>query len=75
MVDAYNERANRENKNKAIVEMRSAQLLSAYMVGKGENLEVFDVFPFWSEDEKKALLIEKWKKVMYSQTTKKGGKE
>lgn len=57
----------------AVIAMRNSQLMASYIAGKGGDLEIYDVFPFWSEEEKKDLLIEKWKKVMYNEVSKKGG--
>lgn len=75
IVDAYNERVRRNNKDISLIAMRHAQLVVAYVAGSGKNLEVFDVFPFWSKEEKDQITVEKYLRYMRAQVAKRGENE
>lgn len=64
VVNAYRERQRRENQDKAVIAMRQAQLITAYIAGKGSDLKVYDVFPYFSNEEKKDMLLAEYKAKM-----------
>lgn len=73
IVNAYNERTRRQNKTLSVIAMNHARLLTTYVAGKGGDLEVQDVFPFWTADEKKELMLQKYMNIMREQVAKGGG--
>lgn len=64
IVEAFREGQRRQNQKFSIIAMRQAELTAAYVAGKGKDLEIYDVFPFWNEEEKKEILVQKWKAKM-----------
>lgn len=73
IVNAHNEKIRRQNKTLSVIAMNHARLLTAYVAGKGGDLEVQDVFPFWTADEKKELMLQKYMNIMREQVAKGGG--
>ena len=73
ITDAYYERQRREHKMQAIIAQRQAQLISAYVAGEGNSVEVYEVFPFWTEEEEKELRIQKYKQIMERWVATTGG--
>lgn len=63
-VKAFHERKRRENQDKAIIAMSQAQLITAYIAGKGKDLKVYDVFPYFTNEEKKEMLLAEYKSKM-----------
>ena len=72
IVDAYNERIRRQNKDISLISMRHAQLVVAYVAGSGKELEVYDIFPFWAKEEKDQIQVEKYLRYMRAQVAKRG---
>lgn len=64
VVNAYRERQRRENQDKAVIAMRQAQLITAYIAGKGSDLKVYDIFPYFTNEEKKDMLLAEYKAKM-----------
>lgn len=57
----------------AIIAQRQAQLISAYVAGEGNGVEVYEAFPFWTEEEEKELRIQKYKQIMERWVATTGG--
>lgn len=75
IINAYNEKIRRQNKDFSLIAMRHAQLVVAYVAGSGKNLEIYDIFPFWSKEEKDQLKVEKYLSYMRAQVAKRGENE
>lgn len=65
LVNAYRERQRRENQDKAVIAMRQARIITAYIAGKGSDLKVYDVFPYFTDEEKKEMLLAEYKTKMF----------
>lgn len=65
IVKAFNERKRRENQDKSIIAMSQAQLITAYIAGKGSDYKVYDVFPYFTNEEKKEMLLAEYKSKMF----------
>lgn len=65
VVKAFHERKRRENQDRSIIAMSQAQLMTAYIAGKGSDLKVYDVFPYFSNEEKKEMLLAEYKSKMF----------
>lgn len=66
IIKAKNERSRRNNQSMAIIAKRQAELITMYVAGKGSDLKIYDIFPFWTKDEKREMLIEEYKNKMFS---------
>lgn len=65
IIKAKNERDRRNNQIQALIAKRQAELITMYVAGKGSDLKIYDIFPFWTNDEKREMLIEELKNKMY----------
>lgn len=64
-VQAASERARREHQASAILAARQAAYTGYVFSGSGKQLpEVYEYFPFWTEEEIKALKVEKYRNIM-----------
>jgi len=63
---AKNERKRRESQTSALIAKRQAELITMYIAGKGGDLKIYNIFPFWTNEEKKEMLIEEYKNKMLS---------
>lgn len=64
IVNADFERTRRQNKDQALFVMREAELVSLYLAGEGKDLRIYDIFPFWTAEEKKEMLLNEYKNKM-----------
>lgn len=62
-IRADQERQRREGKALAFVAVGGARYVSIYLSG-GQIPELADVFPFWSEEERKHVKLTKYQKMM-----------
>lgn len=65
VVKAFHERKRRENQDKALIAMRQAQLMTAYIAGKGSDYKVYDIFPYFTNEEKEEMLLAEYKAKMF----------
>ena len=66
IVDAKNERNRRNNQDLSIIAMKQAYLTALYATGKGFDLKIYDIFPYWTKEEKREMLVAEWKNKMYN---------
>lgn len=66
IVHAKNERERRKNQASALIAKRQAELITMYIADKGADLKIYDIFPFWTNEERKEMLIEEYKNKMLS---------
>ena len=71
VVEAYSERTRREAQTQAIIAFRQTWLHNNWLAGKNTDIDIMEVFPFWTEDEKKEAMIEKYKTIMYKPAARK----
>ncbi len=64
VVDAYTERKRREYQNLSIIADKQAYLTAVYLSGGGEKVSMFEMFPYWNEEETAELTIAKYKKML-----------
>ncbi|MCD8381550.1 MAG: hypothetical protein LUC30_01325 [Clostridiales bacterium] len=77
-VQAYSERQRREGQQRSIVAARQAERTGLMFSGSGKKLpEVYETFPFWTEEEIKALQVEKVRNIMnrWAASGRKGGEQ
>lgn len=77
-VQAYCERRRREGQQSSIVAARQAERTGLMLSGSGKKLpEVYETFPFWTEDEIKLLRVEKVRSIMnrWAASGGKGGEQ
>lgn len=59
------ERQRREYQAKSILAARQAEYFGLLLSGKGGQVpEVYEIFPFWTEEEKKALRLSRYRRMM-----------
>lgn len=63
-VDAYNERKRREYQNLSVIAKAEAYMTAVYLSGEGKNTDIYDVFPFWTQDEMDKLTVQKYKNML-----------
>lgn len=63
-IDAYNERKRREYQNLSVIADAQAYLTAAYLSSGTGEMQVYDIFPFWSQEEKDALTVERYKRML-----------
>lgn len=66
IVNAKNERDRRNNQTSALIAKRQAELVTMYVAGKGSDLKLYDIFPFWTNEEKQTMLVEEIKNKMFN---------
>lgn len=66
IVHAKNERERRKNQASALIAKRQAELITMYIADKGADLKIYDIFPFWTNEERKEMLIDEYKNKMLS---------
>ena len=62
-IRADRERQKRRGQDLAAVAAGGARFVAAYL-GSGKVPDLADVFPFWSEEERKQMQLNKYKKMM-----------
>lgn len=73
MVKAYHERRRRENKDRSVIAFTQAQLTGIAIGGSNKKYECHEVFPYWTEEEKTQITVEKYKRLMFEQVIKTKG--
>ncbi|MCD7770135.1 MAG: hypothetical protein LUH36_08500 [Oscillospiraceae bacterium] len=64
-IQAYHERLRRERQGLAVIAYQQAGLTARHFGGKGTKLPaVWEAFPFWSEEETRAMQLEKYRAIM-----------
>ena len=65
MIEIYNERERRKHQHEANIAFRQAELIAMWVWKNDGSLNVSEVFPYWTDEEKKQAEIEKYKAIMY----------
>ena len=61
----YRERRRREHQSESVIAARAAYYGALALCGNGKPLpEVYELFPFWTEEEIKACKVEKYRAIM-----------
>lgn len=63
-VNASRERKRREYQNLAVIAKAEAYLTAVYLSGDGKDIEIYDVFPYWTQDEIATLKVQKYKNML-----------
>lgn len=77
IIDANNERLRRDYQFKSLIAYKQTWLNISWLNGENLDSGVMDIFPFWTEEEKDAALLERMKAIMnqHVQHSKGGEKE
>lgn len=73
---ARREARRRKNQERSVIAYQQAGLIARGMV-EGKLPEIYEVFPFWNEEEIREMKLEHWRAVMerYAAQKVKGGKQ
>lgn len=72
LIRAYRERKRRDGKNLSVVAAGCAQYVAAYL-GGGQVPDLSEVFPFWTDEERKQMKVEKYRRIMERYAAAGGG--
>ena len=63
-VEAAYERDRRRNKDLALIGFQTAAAINQFFCGGGQKLKVEEFYPYWTDEEKTQLRIERLKDVL-----------
>lgn len=69
LIEVNREKERRKNKSASIVAYSQSYLICD-LISNGGNLEVYKVFPFWTEEEVAKLELDKFQRTMKEQALK-----
>lgn len=69
----YRERQRREHQVLAVIAVNEACYFGHVIAGEGKLPEIYEAFPFWTEEEIKEAKLEKYRRIMERYAAKGGG--
>lgn len=74
-VRAYSDRRRRECQQLARIAYAESGMIAVRFSGKGKQIpEIWEVFPFWTDEEVQELKVEKYRRIMEKYAATGGGK-
>lgn len=74
-VRAYNDRRRRECQQLAQIAYAESGVVAARFGGKGQMIpEIWEAFPFWTDEEVRSLRVEKYRRIMDKYVAAGGGR-
>lgn len=71
-IQVIDERERRRNKNASIIAFSQINMLSEALSKDGSGKMIFELFPFWTDEEQKNAMVERYKQSLQKHAKKKG---
>ena len=64
LIDVVNERERRKNKLFSVIGFETAVAINKMLAGDGKQLKIEELYPFWTEEERTEIRIERLKNAL-----------